>query len=351
MTQKEKTEMAKNTKAKKKTKKRAAGASIVLSVVLLFVLLVVLACVVTLRELNKIRRVDPVEETMVPVAEIVRETDEGLTEEDDTVKPEEIDFGAEKVETVQENHVVNLLLIGQDARPGETRARSDSMIVCSINKETKKITLCSLMRDMLVPIPGYGYSRINHSYAWGGMKLLDQVLEEDFGLIIDGNVEVNFDGFVDVMDRIGPLEIELKEYELWYMNDGTYWGLKEGNNMLNGEQLLRYARMRYAGKADWERTDRQRYVLSAAFNKMKDLSVSELMKLADTILPYLSTDLTNSEILEYIYLVASNRMTIGETFRFPLEGTYSAEIVYGMDVLVPNLEENSKALQEYLYNK
>ena len=241
------------------------------------------------------------------------------------------------------------MLIGQDARPGETRARSDSMIICSINKETKKITLCSLMRDMLVPIPERGYSRINHSYAWGGMKLLDQVLEEDFGLVVDGNIEVNFDGFIAVMDRIGPLEIELKDYELWYMNRGTGWAMKEGPNMMNGEQLLKYARMRYAGKADWERTDRQRYVLSVAFNKMKDLSIKELMRLADTLLPYLSTDLTNSEILEYIYLVASNRMTIGETYRLPLEGTYSAEIVFGMDVLVPDLEANSKALQGYLY--
>ena len=336
--------MAKNTNLKK-----TSGIHPVLSVILLFVLLVVLACVVALRELNKIRRIDPGEEPMVPVAEIVRETDEGLTEEDDTVKPEEIDFKTEKVETVQENHVINLLLIGQDARPGETRARSDSMIVCSINKKTNKITLCSLMRDMLVPIPGYGYSRINHSYAWGGMKLLDQVLEEDLGLAIDGNVEVNFDGFIAVMDRIGPLEIELKDYELWYMNRGNYWGLKEGPNLLNGEQLLKYARMRYAGKADWERTDRQRYVLSVAFNKMKELSVTELMQLADTLLPYLSTDLSNSEMLEYIYLVASNHMTIGETYRLPVEGTYSAEIVYGMDVLVPDLEMNSKALQEYLY--
>ncbi len=330
---------------------KASGIKVVLLVLLIFLLMVVLTTFVVLRELNKIRRIDTVSEDMVPPAEIVWEPDEGLTAEDDTLKPDEIDFRTEKVETVHENHVINLLLIGQDARPGERRARSDSMIVCSINKEKKTITLCSLMRDMLVPIPGYGYSRINHSYAWGGMTLLDQVLTEDFGLLIDGNIEVNFDGFIAVMDRIGPLEIELKDYELWYMNSGTTWALKEGKNMLNGEQLLRYARMRYAGKADWERTDRQRYVLSVAFNKMKDLSITELMKLADTLVPYLSTDLTNSEILEYIYLVASNRMTIGETYRFPLEGTYSAEIVYGMDVLVPNLETNSQKLQEYLYGE
>ncbi len=335
--------------AKKKTEKKTSAGRVVLSFVLLFVLLVVLAVFLLLRELNKIQRVDPASESTVPAEEIVIEPDEGLTAEDDTVKPEEIDFRQENVKPVQEKHVINVMLIGQDARPGETRARSDSMIVCSINSETKKITLCSLMRDMLVPIPGRGYSRINHSYAWGGMKLLDQVLEEDFGLVVDGNVEVNFDGFIAVMDLIGPLEIELKDYELWYMNGGTTWGLKEGKNMLNGEQLLRYARMRYAGKADWERTDRQRYVLSVAYDKIKDLSVKELLQLADTLLPYLTTDLTNSEILEYIKLVASNRKTIGETYRFPIEGTYSAEIVYGMDVLVPDLEANSRLLQEYLY--
>ncbi len=341
--------MTKNTKEKKK--KTGSGGRAVLGVLAVFVLLVVLAGLVILRELNKIRRVDYETETILPVEEIVFEPDEGLSEEDDTIKPEEINYNVEKVETREkENHVVNLMLIGQDARPGETRARSDSMILCSINKETKKITLCSLMRDMLVPIPDHGYSRFNHSYAWGGMKLLDQVIKEDFGLLIEGNVEVNFDGFIAVMDQIGPLEIVLKDYELWYMNRDNDWALKEGPNMLNGEQLLKYARMRYAGKADWERTDRQRYVLSVAYNKIRDLRLSELMDLANTLLPYITTDLTNKDILEYIYLVASNRMSIGETYRFPLEGTYTAEIVYGMDVLVPDLEANSRALQEYLYS-
>ncbi len=339
--------MAKNTETKKK--KKSSGGKAVLCVLLLFVLLVALAGFIAMRELNKIRRVDPVGESMVPLAEIEREPDDGLSEEDDTIRPEEIDFKAENVQKKKESDVINLLLIGQDARPGETRARSDSMILCSINKKTKEITLCSLMRDMLVPIPGYGYSRINHSYAWGGMKLLDQVIEESFGITVDGNVEVNFEGFVAVMDKIGPLEIELKDYELWYMNRGTGWAMREGPNMMNGEQLLWYARMRYAGKADWERTDRQRYVLSVAFNKVRELSTTELMELADLLLPCLSTDLTNTEILKDVYTVASNRMSIGETYRFPLEGTYSAEIVYGMDVLVPDLEANSRALQDYLY--
>ena len=340
--------MDKNKETKKE--KKNSGGRVVLCVLLLFALLVVLSAFIAFHELNKIRRVDQSTEPMISLADIVIEPDDGLTKEDDTVKPEEIDFKTENVNTKKNERVINLLLIGQDARPGETRARSDSMIICSINKETKKITLCSLMRDMLVPIPDYGYSRINHAYAWGGMKLLDQVIEEDFGILVDGNIEVNSDGFVTVMDLIGPLEIELKDYELWYMNSGKEeWSFSVGSNLMNGEQLLKYARMRYAGKADWERTDRQRYVLSVAFDKIKDMKISELMRLADTLLPYLSTDLSNREILDYIYAVISNRMTIGETYRFPLEGTYSTEIVYGMDVLVPDLEANSKALQGYLF--
>ena len=87
----------------------------------------------------------------------------------------------------KEPTVKNILLIGQDRRPGETRARSDTMILCSINEETREISLISFMRDMFVPFPGdYHASRMNHAFAWGGMSMLDQLFEDDFGVSIDG---------------------------------------------------------------------------------------------------------------------------------------------------------------------
>lgn len=315
------------------------------------------------RMLNRIEKVDRSEEAWITPEEAKQELAEMIGPEDaetgegesvakeDTLVPEEVVWTT-PVESVKRPKVKNILLIGQDARPGETRARSDTMILCSLNEETREITLTSFMRDMFVPFPGdYLASRMNHAYAWGGMSMLDQLIEEDFGVTIDGNVEVNFNGFVQVMDLIAPLEIELKDYEVGYMNRHTQAGFTVGPNLMNGEQLLAYARMRHVGKADWERTERQRTVLVKAFEKVRKLSLKELTDLADAALPCLSTDLNNRDILNLVYTVVTNRIVVGGTYRLPVEGTYSAEIIYGMDVLVPDLQANSEYLHRYIYGR
>lgn len=267
----------------------------------------------------------------------------------DTLIPEEVIWTAPEP-AEEKQHITNILLIGQDRRGSTGRGNSDSMIVCSINEETNVITLVSLMRDMYVPFPGkYSDNRINAAYPFGGMPLLDQLIEEDFGIHIDGNIEVDFTGFIKVMDLIAPLDIELKRYEVGYMNRGTDWYLHEGVNSLNGEQLLRYARTRHVGHADWERTERQRTVLRTAFEKVRGWKLTQLLDLSDAVFPCLVTDMSNKELLDLLYTVAFHHMTIGETYRLPVEGTYSSEVIRGMMVLVPDLQENGRLLQSYLY--
>ena len=342
---------------KKKHRKRKKSHPVLLA--LLFFVLLVGVCLggayyVLNTKLNKIQRFDETPQPTVAPEEQSFELEETdlANPGEDTRKAEEIVWQKPQV-TKKEPKVKNILLIGQDRRVGaaETRARSDSVIICSINEDTNKITLTSLMRDMYLPIPGYYDNRFNSAFAYGGIELLDQTIEEDFGIRLDGNVEVDFEGFLGVMGLIAPLEIELKDYEVGYMNSGTTWGLHTGLNSLNAEQLLRYSRMRYAGHADWERTERQRRVLTAAFNKMRGRSFSELTDLVDAALPCLRTDLSNREILSYVYTVLGHKMSIGETYRLPVEGTYTAEKIWGMDVLVPDLAENSRYLQEYIYGK
>ena len=352
------------TKNKRRRERKQRRGALLVSILLFFLVLVLIIggslFYLSNRMLNRIERVDKSEEVWIAPEEAAQEmvlpeereepTEEGTTEERaDTIVPEQVVWTTPK-EMVQKPKIKNILLIGQDRRPGETRARSDSMILCSINEYKKELTLVSFMRDMYVPFPGDYYpSRMNHSFAWGGMSMLDQLIEEDFGVHIDGNAVVDFESFVQVMDLIAPINIDLKDYEVWYMNRGTQWAMHEGMNAMNGEQLLKYARMRYSGHADWERTERQRYVLTQAFNKVKTMSLKELTDLADAILPCISTDLSNTEIMSYIYTVTTNRMSIGETYRLPVEGTYTAEVIYGMDVLVPDLEANSEYLHRYIY--
>jgi len=297
------------------------------------------------RELSLIRRPDPAAEPTLPPAEESFEADPDSGE--DTILPEEIRWET-PAPAAGKSELINILLIGQDRRPGEGRARSDSMILCSINKETDRITLVSLMRDMYVPIPGYSDNRINAAYAFGGMELLSQVIEQDLGLLPDGCVEVDFDGFLRVMAAAAPLEIELNAAEAGYLNAGTGSNLTEGIHPLNEEQLLTYARMRSVGRADYERTERQRRVLTAAFQKLRTRPITELFTMAEEVLPCITTNLDNTEILNLIFLVVSRHMTMGESRRIPADGTYTPQTIRGMSVLVPDLGENSRLLQEYI---
>lgn len=346
-------------------------------VLLVFLLLVLVGIVsfswVMSHTLNRIERVDRAEESWITPEEAAQqlagmeETDEPIPAEDDgtpdggegdaaakedTVTPEDVAW-TEPVERVTAPKVRNILLIGQDRRPGQTtRARSDVMVLCSLNEDTREIILTSFMRDMFVPFPeDYLASRMNHAFAWGGMSMLDTVIENDFGIAIDGNVVVDFESFVQVMSLIAPLDIDLKDYEAWSMNKGRNWGLRTGVNALNAEQLLVYVRTRHVGHGDWERTERQRNVLTKAFEKVRRLSLKELTDLADAALPYVSTDLSNADILGLLYTVFTNRMSIGGTYRIPADDTYSAETIYGMSVLVPDLKANSAYLQKVIYGK
>ncbi len=349
-------------------RKKRSVLSAVLTVLLVLLLLAAGGVgFLALRSLNRIEKVDKEKEVWITPEFENFETDEpelpgaepgaepGTApaaepgERPAAAEPNEIVWQTPE-EVPREDHVHNILLIGQDRRPGEGRARSDSMIICSINEKTKEIRLCSLMRDLYVPFPGgYSDNRINAAYAFGGMSLLDKLIQEDFGITIDGNVEVDFDGFIKVMDMIAPLEIELTDSEAWFLNQSTGWLLRTGVNALTGEQILAYARLRYIGHADFERTERQRRVLNIAFNKVRKLSLSELYALADAALPCITTDLSNTDIINYVYLVAVNRMSIGGNYRIPADGTYTPQSIRGMSVLVPDLAKNSALLREYLY--
>lgn len=345
----------------KNSKKRRTGA-VVGMVIAIIVLLGIAAFLYIQGKMSQVNR-ETLVSNVVPREQQTFEVDENA--EPDTIKPDEVEW--QKVETPEPEKVEgvkNLLLIGQDARVGQQRQRSDTMIIFSINGNTNKITMCSLMRDMYVPIPGYDDNRINAAYVFGGMPLLDQVIEEDFGVHIDGNIEVDLDGFLSSMTAIGPLEIELTEEEADYLNANpgigsnndalsTFtWNLKPGMNSLTPEQALAYSRVRYVGHADYERTERQRRVLTTAFHKLISSDVKDLISLADKLLPCFTTDMAQTEILDLVKLIKANGMELNETsYRIPVDGTYSSEYVRGMAVLVPDLAENSRYLHEYLYGE
>lgn len=249
-----------------------------------------------------------------------------------------------------EKEIVNILLIGQDRREGEDRARSDAMILVTINKNTKSIVLTSFLRDLYVEIPGYGSNRINASYVWGGMELLNQTLQKNFGIYIDGNVEVDFNQFSEIVDLIGGVEITLRSDEAQVINSETGGSLVEGTQQLTGAQALTYARIRNLdADGDFSRTQRQRTLINAIIRQMKDAGIVNLLKIVDDVLPMITTDMSNTQILgiatTMIPVLTGAEIT---NQRIPADGTYSYAMVDGMSVLKPDLEANRKLLWDTL---
>lgn len=272
-----------------------------------------------------------------------------------TVKAQENDA------TVDTSNIKSILLIGQDKQGDQTRQRSDSMILATLDKDQGTISLTSFMRDLYVAIPGYSSTRINAAYAYGGMELLDETLEENFGVQIDGNVEVDFEVFKVLVDKVGGIDLELTQAEADYICGRdqsvlypqplrTDWDLQEGVNHLDGEQALIHARNRSIGNSDYRRTERQQEVLKAAFAKIKDLNVLEIGGLIKDVLPLVTTDLSLWDMTGY----AMDVMSIGtdeiQSYRIPEDGSYTPQTIDGMQVLVPNLEQNREYLQQILYH-
>lgn len=274
------------------------------------------------------------------------------------INPDDIDWGGPADQIGGGKNVINILLVGQDRREGEGRARSDSMILCTINKSAKTITMTSFMRDMYVQIPGYNDNRINASYAFGGVDLLNQCLNVNFGIVIDGNVEIDFYGFQDVIDMIGGLDIELTKAEADYLNrwgnwdvedNAGQWNLVEGVNHLNGSQTLAYSRIREVGNGDYGRTNRQRIVLTKLIAKAQKMDIIEIDRLLNKLLPLVSTDMTNREIISLVaeLLPKMSNMTVN-TQQIPADGAHYGAYVREMAVLIPDVEKNREILAEIM---
>ncbi len=247
--------------------------------------------------------------------------------------------------TFDDSKLINILLVGQDKDENTNiRQRSDSMILCSINPETKEVSLISFQRDLYVAIPGgYSNNRLNATYAFGGFKLLNRTLTQNFGVTVDGNIEVDFARFKKVIDAVGGVDITLTNAEARHLYGPD---AKGGKVHMDGEMALNYARIRIID-SDFNRTGRQRKVIMAVFDKLKNKKLTELRKLADTILPMLSTDMSNAELVSLmtkLLPIVSDMKLSG--YSIPAAGTYYNTYVRGMAVLMPNLNQNRTILRD-----
>ena len=246
--------------------------------------------------------------------------------------------------------IVNILLIGQDRREGEETARSDSMILCTYHRKTGNVTMTSFLRDLYVPIPGHHSNRINAAYSEGGASLLDETLKQNFGLHIDGNIEVDFSQFSEIIDLLGGVSIELREDEAEEINRETGGSLSAGMQTLNGAEALTYSRIRKLDlDGDFSRTNRQRKVIDAMLNRYRDIKWRDLLLLMEQLLPMISTDLNYGQLV-LLAMEILPKLPDAEisSQRIPADGTFTDEKIDGMAVLSADLSANRTLLRDTL---
>ena len=253
---------------------------------------------------------------------------------------------------------VNILLIGVDTLQEDANGRSDTMILVHANPETADIRMVSFLRDLYVPIPGVGKTRLNAAYVHGGEELLKQTLSDHFGVTVDHTVTVHFSMLADLVDQLGGIEIEVTSAERSQINKllkdyntstGQSGGELEaaGLQRLTGKQALCYSRIRKID-SDFQRTSRQQTVITAMMKRAGELGYWQLLKLALANLPKVQTDLSFTDIVTLAPLVTQlDRLNL-QTARVPFDGAYHDETINGMMVLVPNLERCRTQLQDFL---
>ena len=256
---------------------------------------------------------------------------------------------------MEDDRIINILLVGSDKRATWTQTgRSDSAMIATLDLKHKKLKLTSLMRDMYLTIPGYGENRFNAAYSFGGVSLMYETIASNFGIRLDGYAVVDFSAFKKVINTIGGVKITLTDEEHQYLTTaykrGSVLDLQPGTNVMNGEQALAYTRIRQDAQGDFGRTERQRKVLQAIFTEAKSMSLAELISLAEELMPYISTDLTNDQIMSYMQSVLMLGTTQIDQMRIPIDNSYEQRRINNMAVLVPDMETNVNALQDFIYN-
>lgn len=270
------------------------------------------------------------------------------------VSKDEVDPKAEKVKIAEEDQkdkdVFNVLLVGTDSRdPNSDKGRSDSMMLVSFNKKQNKSTVISFMRDTLVDIDGYGRSRLGHTYAYGGVGLTINTLNQTYGLDIQNYVTISFDNLVNVIDEIGGVEVYISEEEAEYYRKNGMPDIVAGDVTLTGSQALAHARNRTLG-SDFERTRRQRSVMYGIYRKiMSEKDISALLPLINYCVTQVETNMSVTEIYDMSKEVLSTEDLKMQQACAPQEGTYTPIVYEGMDVLEIDVDANKKMIEDLLY--
>lgn len=350
-------------------KKKHIGLKIFLGVVLLILILVLALFLFIWSKLDLVEFDNEIDKS------VYQTQPSGDTLEDPDVTPDATDTteeigeivdteGLEQVETappipetevVEKKDVMNILLIGTDERSKEfsVNARSDSMILVSIDRDKNTVKLVSLERGMAAPVLEGQYAGqydwLTHIFRYGGSDLLVKTVEECFKIEVDNYIRLNFNSVTQIVDAVGGIDIELTKAEAAYLSHGLGLNLIAGVNHVDGEAALAYARLREID-SDWQRVGRQREVILAIVDALKGSNLLELNALADQVLPMIQTDLTKLQIADLMLYSPNFLKASFDQMTIPTKGTYgSMKVMGGRVAYAVDFEVNSATLREFFY--
>ena len=340
-----------NVQAKKKKggkrykRKSKAGKIIGISVAILLIILVILLGVAAGMVAGKISKInfDDVNKDDLGVNDAL------YTEVSNSVSKEEF------------NKIKNVALFGIDG------GRSDAIMIASINQVDKTIKLISIPRDTYVSVAGHGKTKINHAYAYGKEQLALKTINSNFGLNISEYVTINFKGLINVINKIGGIELDIskaeKDYVNQYVNESYELTGKPvqllssyGKVKLTGEQALTHSRNRTVGN-DFTREERQRDVLTAVMNKVSSISLTQLWSLSDSVLSEVKTNLNVTECMGIASDVLGNTSSYLNNItskQIPSEddgGKGDSTMDGGIYYYVCDLEKASKNMKNTIYGE
>ena len=285
----------------------------------------------------------------------------------DSLKPEEVGVTEELVQKEKESKIVNIALLGIDQNGDGSDGRSDAMKVVSLDFTNKVIKMTSFQRDTLIyiPDPMNDFDKLNHPYAYGKAPLTLKTLNYNFDLDITRYVAFNFDAIEEIIDIMGGVDIDIKSSEINVTNDyinhlnSLHAGdtdaprlTKGGLQTLSGRQAMAYMRNRYVG-SDFTRMERQSTVIQALVDKATTLSYSELLSLLDACLPYVETNLTLNEIIDYGTKALNFNLSQSEQLQIPNANNTHKSISYkGYSPLyiMSSYQDLVKELHAFIYN-
>lgn len=258
-------------------------------------------------------------------------------------------------------HITNIALFGTDTTEG-IEGLSDSIMILTINNETKEVKLSSIMRDSYVSIPGHGENIINMAMMDGGPELSLKTINTNFDLDIDKFIAVNLNTLPKIIDKVGGVEISIDSEELQIINNHianidklngttTQKVTKTGKQLLNGTQATAFCRIRYTSGTDFKRTERQREVFTQIFKKLSNLGIMELNSFVDDILPIVTTNLTYGEVVS----IGTGILGLGsveiQQNRFPNDGDHWSSGNFGDYKLHIDKEATTEKMHKFIYSE